>query len=217
MKKAGAVDGSAGDYRSICVNEVTVNESTQKISQAKLTIEGVKAICNLNPYELQQAETMATCGGVSYEDFANLGTSEGLGNDASKNLKVKMAKGAWTMVRSVGFGDLGAASFAFRAKGSGTMEIRLGRYNKAAATVSFSSSIFKDHVVELDPAAFQGVKNVYFIFTDAENVQFDSWQFFEATPDGVSSPSVPSSVSTLQSYDVMGMWIRKVSSECAST
>jgi hypothetical protein len=80
--------------------------------------------------------------------------------------------------------------------------------------VSFSSSIFKDHVVELDPAAFQGVKNVYFIFTDAENVQFDSWQFFEATPDGVSSPSVPSSVSTLQSYDVMG---RRVPSSTQKT
>lgn len=214
MKKAGAVDGSAGDYRSICVNEVTVNESTQKISQAKLTIEGVKAICNLNPYELQQAETMATCGGVSYEDFANLGSSEGLGNDASKNLKVKMAKGAWTMVRSVGFGDLGAASFTFRAKGSGTMEIRLGRYNKAAATVNFSSLAFTNHTVELDPATFQGVKNVYFIFTDAENVQFDSWQFFEAAPDGVSVPSAPSPVSTLQSYDVMG---RRIPSSAQNT
>ena len=59
-------------YRSICVNRATVNEETATISQVTPNLEGVTQIKNLNPYELQQAETMASCGGIEYEDITNI-------------------------------------------------------------------------------------------------------------------------------------------------
>ena len=62
----------ASGFRSIGVDKVTVNETTQKISKMTLTKNGVSAIRNLNPYELQQMETMSTCGGISYESFTNI-------------------------------------------------------------------------------------------------------------------------------------------------
>ncbi len=212
MKNAKAVDASASGYRSICVNKAVVNETTQKISTVTMNKSGVTAVHYMNPYELQQAETMSTSGGVNYEDFQNVGVvaSSSLGNDASRNLKVKMAPGAWAMVRKVDFGDLGAASFTLRAKGTGKMEIRLGDSNntvraaKTVANVEFSSLVFSNQTVKLDPAEFQGVKNVFFLFTEGKDVQFDSWQFSELESDGISSPSSSSSLSTPQSYDVMG-------------
>jgi len=56
---------------------------------------------------------------------------------------------------------------------------------------------------------FQGVKDVYFVFTEADDteadgVYFDSWQFTEAETDGIMSFSADTSSSTSQLYDVTG-------------
>ena len=121
---------------------------------------GTSAIKNMNPYTLQQAETMSTSGGVNYEDFKNIKSvsKSSLGNDASENLYVKMAAGAWTMVRKVDFGTNGARQFTLRARGTGKLEIRVdGKSKAAAATVEFSSTTFQDFTVDLDPALFKKV------------------------------------------------------------
>jgi arabinoxylan arabinofuranohydrolase len=160
-----------------------------------MTKTGPEAVGNLNPYEEQQAETMSTSGGVSYEHFTNIvkvPSISSLGNDASKNLQVKMNEGAWTMVRNADFGTQGATKLTIRAKGTGTLEVRLG--GKAAATAArleFSSKTVEEHSVELDPMLFQGVKRIFFVFTEVSttsSVLFDSWQFFNEKSTGVSSP-----------------------------
>ena len=147
----------------------------------------------MNPYQLQQAETMASCGGVSYEDFKNIKpiTSKNtMGNDASENMYINMAPKSWTAVRNVDFGEKGAKSFVLRAKGSGTLEFRLGKNQNPIATVEFSSTEMQDHVFEIDPEVFKGTKNLFFlVFTQANNVQFDSWQFFETAPSAITSVS----------------------------
>ena len=198
MKNANAVDGSASGYRSICVNKATVNETTQKISKVTLNNTGVTAVKNLNPYELQQAETMATCGGIAYEDFSNItkNTSvSSLGNDASRELQVKMAAGSWTQLRKVDFGTEGAVSFTLRAKGKGTMEIRLGtKTAQPAATIEFSSTVFEEQTFELDPSLFTGVKTVYFVCTAVNgNFYWDNWKFSDTLPDAVAAPTVSTS------------------------
>ncbi len=188
----------ASGFRSIGVDKATVNESTQKISKMTLTKSGVTAIKNLNPFDLQQAETMASAGGITYENFKNIHSASSrntLGNDAAENLYIKMPVGSWTSVRKVDFGT-GAKSFTLRAKGTGKLEIR---FNKATAstvaTVQFASSIFEDYTIELDDSKFQGVKTVFFVFTEStnDNVQFDAWQFSEDAPDGVKEVAVPQS------------------------
>ena len=208
MKNNNAMNSSASGYRSIGVNKATVNESTQKINKLTLTKSGVQAVKNLNPYELQQAETMATSGGISYENFSNITKNTSintLGNDASRNLQVKMEAGSWTQLRKVDFGSVGAASFMLRAKGTGTLEIRLTtKTTKPAVTMDFSSTGFEDHVIALDPAQFRNVKTIYLVFTEATNVQFDAWQFTEVDPDAISPVTAPSSTSDTKVYDLSG-------------
>ena len=197
----------ASGFRSIGVEKVTVNESKQQINKVTMTNQGPAAIKKMDPYSLQQAETMSTSGGINYEDFSNIvkvTTLNSIGNDASKNLQVKMNKGAWTMVRNVDFGSEGANSFTLRTKGTGKLEIRLDNPNaKAAATVEFSSSVFLNHTVSVDPTLFKGVKKIFFMFMEATNVYFDSWQFSLEQPSGiqpfVSAEKTPSAV-----YDLSG-------------
>lgn len=198
----------ASGFRSIGVNKVRVNENTQKIAKVTMDKTGVEALRNLNPYVMQQAETMATCGGVSYEDFINTvkqTSISDLNNDASKNLLVKMKAGAWTMVRNVDFGTKGAKTFTLRAKGTGTMQVRLGSKTATpVATVEFSATTLKDYAVEIDPTKCKDVKNVYFVCTASTNAQFDAWQFSDEEPDAISVPFVSKPSSTPQYYDFGG-------------
>ena len=200
-------DQNASTYRSICVAKATVDEATQTISKVDLNNPGVTPIKPLNPYELQQAETMASCGGVNYEDFKNIKTitsKNTLGNDASENMYIKMAPTSWTAVRNVDFGETGAKTFVLRAKGSGTIEFRTGKNQNPIATIEFSSSTMEDQVFEVDPAVFKGTKNLLFIvFTKADNVQFDAWQFYETTPSAITA--VPNAATEPSArYDLNG-------------
>lgn len=207
MKNAKAVDSNASTYRSICVDAVTVDEATQTISKASLTTKGVAPLKPLNPYQLQQAETMASCGGVGYEDFKNMKTipsKNTLGNDASENMYIRMAPGSWTSVRNIDFGENGAKSFVLRAKGSGTFEIRMASKGQPVAMMQFSSTEMTDHEFEIDPAAFKGTKNFLFlVFTKADNVQFDSWYFSENDPTAIS-PVPDTSAQPSSRFDLNG-------------
>ena len=169
---------------------------------------GVTPIKPLDPYQLQQAETMASCGGVNYEDFKNIKpiTSKNtMGNDASENMYIKMAPKSWTAVRNVDFGENGAKTFVLRAKGSGTLEFRLGKNQNPIATVEFSSTDMQDHVFEIDPEVFKGTKNLLFlVFTQANNVQFDTWQFFETEPSAIAPVSTINSQLPTLIYDLNG-------------
>ena len=197
----------ASGFRSIGVEKVTVNESKQQINKVTMTNQGTSAIKTMDPYSLQQAETMSTSGGINYEDFSNIvnvTTLNSLGNDVSKNLQVKMNKGSWIMVRNVDFGSEGANSFILRTKGTGKLEIRLDNANaKPAATIEFSSSVFLNHTVSVDPTLFKGVKRIFFMFLEANNVYFDTWQFSLEQPSGIK-PFVSDEKTTSAVYDLSG-------------
>ena len=195
MKNKGLVDSSAGDYRSICVNKATVNESTATISPVTLNNEGVTQIKNMNPYELQQMETMANCGGVEYEDITNIKKNtkiSSLGNDASENMQVKMKVGSWINVRKVDFGKTGADKVILRAKGTGKLDIRTGSSPKnSIVTIEFSSTGLEDHIVDIPEnklSKCQGVKtNLYFVVSEGDDVYVDSWKFHEIGASGIQT------------------------------
>lgn len=197
----------ASGFRSIGVEKVTVNESKQQINKVTMTNQGPAAVKTMDPYSLQQAETMSTSGGINYEDFSNIvnvTTLNSLGNDASKNLQVKMNKGSWIMVRNVDFGSEGANSFILRTKGTGKLEIRLDNANaKPAATIEFSSGVFLNHTISVDPTLFKGVKKIFFMFLEANNVYFDTWQFSLEQPSGIK-PFVSAEKTTSAVYDLSG-------------
>lgn len=207
MKNGGAMNSDASGYRSIGVDEATVNEATQTINKMTLTQTGVEPIGYVNPYVLQEAETMATSGGISYEDFSNISPNtriSKLGNDASRNLQVKMKPGSWTYIRRVDFGSNGASKFMVRAKGEGTVEIRIGRIGgKAAATINVSSSDMNDYIVDIDPTKFDGQKNIYISVPNGNNVYLDAWQATEAQPEGIQGINSNQTLKT-QRYDLSG-------------
>ena len=198
-RSAGVIAQDCGVFRSICVNRVTVDTNTVKINQVDLSGDkGLKGITtpikNLNPYDPQQMETMASCGGVNYEDFKNVKNNtkvSTLSNDASENLYVKMVAGSWTSVRKADF-DTGAKSFILRARGTGKLEIRFSRTGVTQATIEFSSTTFEDHIINVDSTLFKGVKNhLFFVVTESKNAQFDAWHFSqeELTPTAINNVS----------------------------
>jgi len=207
MKSKSAVDNSAGTYRSISVNKVIVNEQTATINKVAINSTGVDAIKNLNPYELQQAETMATSAGIEYEDFTNITPNTSLnklGNEVSENLQVQMHDGSWIQLRKVDFGTAGAAKLMLRAKGEGTIEIRLARTGaKPSAKVNISSVSMSDHTIDVDATEFQGVKTIYIVATSATDLFLDAWQFTEADPSGIQTIENRQPVQT-QTYDLSG-------------
>ena len=206
-RNAGVIDSDCGIFRSICINKAAVNEGTQTISKVTTSIAGANPIKYLNPYELQQAETMASCGGVEYEDFTNIKKNtkvSRLGNDVSENMQVSMKEGSWINVRHVDFGTAGAVKFMLRAKGTGTMEIRTSRAARPMATIEFASTDMEDHVVTLDATKFSGTKNnIFFVVTAADNVFIDAWQFVDAETEGVCEIENSKPLRT-NSYDLSG-------------
>ena len=197
----------ASGFRSIGVEKAVVDESTQHIDKVTMTTTGAQPVKTLDPYVLQQAETMANAGGVSYEDISNITkvpSINTMGNDASQNMQVKMAKGSWIMVTNVGFGAEGAKSFSIKAKGTGKLEIRMVRPNSSTkAIMEFSSTDFEEHTIDVDPNVFSGTKKLFLVFTEATDVQFDAWQFSHDSASGIShvttSDSQPSAI-----YDLSG-------------
>lgn len=210
MKKAGAVDASAGDYRSICVNKATVSESKATVNLVTLSHEGVEQIKNLNPYEWQEAETMASCGGVEYEDFTNIKPNtkiSQLGNDASRNLQVNMKPDSWISVRKVDFGT-GANKFTLRAKGTGTMAIRTTVNKGTIATIEFSSDELEDHIIEIPADKLEKIKgvknNIFFVVTTGENVYVDAWKFSNEDPTGIQNVGNSTPAYNIVRYDLSG-------------
>ncbi|MBO6191685.1 MAG: family 43 glycosylhydrolase [Prevotella sp.] len=205
---AGVMSEDCKIYRSLCVNEARVNESTTTISQVTPNLEGVKQIKNLNPYEWQQAETMASCGGVDYEDITNIKKNtkiNTLGNDASENMQVKMKDGSWINVRKVDFGDSGADKFTLRAKGTATIELRTSRAGRPMQTFEFSSTEMEDQTFEIDATKFKGVKsNFVLAVTSATDFYVDAWQF-TANSTGIQNVSNnQNALSNTKAYDLSG-------------
>jgi arabinoxylan arabinofuranohydrolase len=182
-KKDNVIGSDCGIFRSLCVNKATVDEATQNIHEVKTDLEGVTAIKNMNPYEWQQAETMASCGGVDYEDFTNIKKNtkiNTLGNDASENMQVKMKESSWINVRKVDFGTAGAATFTLRGKGTATIELRTSRAGRPIATIEFASDEMGDQTFDIDASKFQGVKtNLFIAVKAATDFYVDAWQFTE--------------------------------------
>ncbi len=207
-KKDNIIESDCGIFRSLCVNKAKVNEEEATINQVTTNLEGVTQIKNLNPYELQQAETMASCGGINYEDFTNIKKNtkiNKLGNDASENMQVQMKEGSWINVRKVDYGTKGATKFTLRAKGTGTMELRNGTSPKTKiAAIEFSSTEMEDQTIELPTDKCIGVKNnLYLVVTAATDFYVDAWQFTEEGSTSINDVEDGRAVNT-QRYDLSG-------------
>ena len=207
-KNDNVIENDCGVFRSLCVNKATVSEESATINQVTTNLEGVTQIKNLNPYEWQQAETMANCGGVDYEDMINIKKNtkiNTLGNEASANLQVKMREGSWINVRNVDYGTDGATKFTLLAKGTGTVQLRNGMSTKTTvATIEFSSAEMEEQTIDIPSGKMKGVKNnLYIVVTAATDFYVDAWKFADANSSGIEEMESNTKTSR-QRFDLLG-------------
>ena len=109
----GKLSGGGGYKRSTCVEEFTPN-ADGSIPTIKATTKGVAPLQTLNPYELQEAETINQCKGVLCE------------GDYNGCYVTNISSGDYIRVRNVDFGEAGARSFKARVKSTSkaTLNIR---------------------------------------------------------------------------------------------
>lgn len=156
--------GTEGGFRSICVNEVSVNEDAVIISKLTGTKKGADQIKNVDPYKVNQAETVFTSSNISYADAEETG-----------NMLVTGQNGSWTYVSGVDFSEK-ASEFAAKVKGRGRIEVYADSIGgDCIAAVEFDCDEFKvvytDEVKEIE-----GTHNLYFAVSGGDML-FDEWQF----------------------------------------
>ncbi len=141
-------------YRSLNIDELTVDEATHTYADGRMTDAGVKQLKPLNPYELTNGTTSVYSAGVAYnEDF-----------------KACLKDGSVIALSCVDFGD-GAAEISLNVCGKGTVEIRLdGENGEAAATVGFDTTELTEVFA---PISASGKHDVYIV--SGGEFLLDSW------------------------------------------
>jgi len=173
----GKLPGGGGFTRSTCVEEFTPN-ADGSLPFIPFTTKGVEPIQTLDPYSLQEAETINQCQGVKcMGDHIGCYVSRINGNDYVK-------------VRNVDFGDDGAQSFMARVKGyiKSTLSIRIGSKSgriQGSITVEPTNDEWQELRCDLKNT-ITGVNDIFFTFSGSGGFlfDFDSWQFSKE-PTGI--------------------------------
>ena len=104
------------------------------------------------------------------------------------------------MLRKVDFGTEGATKLMLRAKGEGTVEVRIGRRGaKAEATFIVSSDEMSDYTIDVDASRFTGTKSIYIVVTSGSGVYMDAWQAL-AQSDGIQQVENDTTVKSSNGY-----------------
>ena len=167
----GNLPGGGGYKRSTCVEEFT-RKDDGSLPFISFTTQGVEPLQTLNPYELQQAETINQSQGVKCEgDYNGCYVSD-------------ISSGDYIKVRNVDFGEAGAQAFSarLRVEKQGTLQIRIGSKSstiRARITAEPTNGEWQDFTGELS-SPITGVCDLYFRFAGDASTQmdFDSWQFY---------------------------------------
>ena len=156
--------GTSGGFRSLCVNEIYVNEENVEILSGIGTKQGAEQIKNVDPYKVNQAETLSTASDISYTDSGEAG-----------NMYISGKNGSWTYVSSAEFSKKTAA-FAARVKGKGRIEVYADSLEgECVAAIEFDCNDFEP--VYTDEVNIpEGIHDLYFVISGAD-MQFDEWQF----------------------------------------
>ena len=197
----GMLPGGGSMKRSIAVEEFTWNDDGT-IPYIPRTTKGPAPVEALDPYELQQAETIAWSDGV-----------RPIERDDGVISVQQISAGDSIRVMNVDFGDRGAVLFTARALSSmagGRVELHLdSKTGTALATLDVPNTggAWKDlHLALGKPAA--GVHDLYFVFRGASNqdelFELDTWQFTEATADGSAVAGLILEADTLEIDTVAG-------------
>lgn len=186
--------GANGFRRSVAVDEMTYGENGT-IEKVVPTKEGPDALKNLDPYTLNQAETIAFSEGIETDEYyTNTETgavTDTFTNDDTKHVYVTgIEDGDYIKVANVDFGG-GAGTFtasAASSKTGGEIELRLDSKDGALVgtlpvTYTGGDELWQDKTAAISGA--EGVHDLYLVFRGEERAEdlfnIDTWQFEEKT------------------------------------
>lgn len=163
--------------RSVSVDALYFNEDGT-IKEVIATKEGPKQIKHVNPFQKNEAETMAA------QSYLLPGINTAVCNDSDGGrMVIDIESGDWIKIAGVDFND-GAHSFEARisAQNNGTIEIRLGNKNGqllGTCNVSSTGSLKNWNTVSCNVKNIKGVHDLYFKFTGqgANMFNFNWWAF----------------------------------------
>ena len=153
-----------GGYRSVCVNEIPVDEETVTITPMGGTARGVTVpLKAVDPFSPRSAACRAGSAGLSWN---------------APGYALNMQSGAWFRVAGADFGgEGGEGAFYAEVKGKGTLEVRLDSVTgETVAAVAFDSP--GEFVTVTAPAKLpvDGVHDLYFVM-EGRYIWFAAWQF----------------------------------------
>ena len=193
----GKLPNGGGYKRSTCVEEYTPNEDGS-IPFIEATTTGVSPLQTLDPYKLQEAETINQCQGVKCM------------GDYTGCYVTNISSGDYIKVRNVDFGDAGAQSFTAKVKADRTctMYIRLTKTGTARGTVTIEPTNGEWQEVKCDlRTPITGTQSIFFTFSGsgASLFDFDSWQFSQAPMAIEDTPASTSNAQPEATYNLSGL------------
>lgn len=197
----GKLTGGGGYKRSTCVEEFTPNEDGS-IPYISFTTKGVSPLQTLNPFDLQEAETINQCAGVICE------------GDYRRCYVTDIEQGDFIKVRNVDFGKAGATSVTAKVRSDKacTILVRLkAKTNSAKGRIEITptNGEWQEFTCDLT-SPITGVNDLFFTFTGTGKslLDFDSWQFAENPTGIVDAQRLKNKGEKEDVYDLQG---RKVS------
>ncbi len=169
-------DQRAREYmRSVCIDRLYHNEDGT-IRTVHITQDGLEQLKYINPYQRNEAETMAKGHGID-TDFKEKGSNN--------RIVTSIQQGDYLKIRGVDFGNKGASQFSASLsslKGNGNIEIRLeGADGLLIGTLPVSSTgnWSKWQTMTTNVKRMKGVFDVYLVFKGEEGELFriDYWEF----------------------------------------
>ena len=155
-----------GGFRSVCLDKIQVDEQTWTIQMGEATKEGVGQLKPLDPYEWQEAETVAATHNMRFVPMAEPGNTAAACHTDGQILKV----------RGVDFQD-GPDAVTLLVRGPGTLTVKVGHpeCGEVLAALKFEGDQWRE-VTEMIHSDLTGVHDLYFITSEGD-CQFDKWIF----------------------------------------
>lgn len=175
--------GLRGGYRSTHVDRIRVSEDGT-IRPVVPTRSGVEQLKHVDPYKINEAETMAWAGGISTTPTSELSDNFGLVNTVVEKQGPEDTAG-FVGISGVGFGDISPRRFTAKVSSqhSGNIiKVTTGSpENEAIAYVEVPNTgdlmRFVEVTVDLDKEV-TGVHDLFFVMFGKE-FYFDAWSFAE--------------------------------------
>ncbi|WP_231710603.1 family 43 glycosylhydrolase [Gracilibacillus suaedae] len=174
---------SVNGYRSPHLNKVDYYDNGN-IKDITADMEGVSQLQNLDPFQRNEAETIAWNAGIATEDSAAPGNMI-----EEVNLNVTdIHDGDWLAVSNIDFGQNGAEIFEANVASTvgGTIELRLDSpVGEVIGTLEVDATGGAQNwkLIETDLSNVSGIHNLFFLFkgdSEGELFNFDYWKFTEA-------------------------------------